>query len=113
MCCQAQVTLFSCIVTNRTLKPHLIWQVSYAPDGGLEGGRVDVVRHGDDDLDVVGDGPGLELALGLNKAAGIGYLTRGAVTSWLILIGYFYNQNGTDKRPTAVVPIQCNTIQCK
>lgn len=47
--------------------PDLVGEVGNTPDGSLEGRRVHVVGHGDDDLNVVGDGPRLELALGLKE----------------------------------------------
>ena len=44
---------------------NLVGEVGDGADGGLEGGRVDVGGDGDDDVHGVGDGAGLELALGL------------------------------------------------
>ena len=43
----------------------LVGEVGDGADGGFEGGGVDVGGDGDDDVHVVGDGPGLELTLGL------------------------------------------------
>lgn len=45
---------------------HLVWKVSDTPDGRLKCRRVHIVRHRDNDLDIVGDRPRLELTLGLD-----------------------------------------------
>ena len=51
---------------NRPDNGILIGQVGDVADGALEGGTVDIGGHGNDDLDIVGDTPGLELGPGLD-----------------------------------------------
>lgn len=53
-----------------SIQQYLVGQVRHTPDGGLEGWRIDIVGHGDDNFHVVGDRPRLELALGLKGKKG-------------------------------------------